>query len=52
VGNGAREHAIARKLAQEDVELWAAMSKLNPGIAALSSRVEIMDINDPGEYTS
>ncbi|HUV35224.1 MAG TPA: phosphoribosylamine--glycine ligase [Candidatus Desulfaltia sp.] len=51
VGNGAREHAIARKLAQEDVELWAAMSKLNPGIAALSSRVEIMNINDPGEYT-
>jgi phosphoribosylamine--glycine ligase len=51
VGNGAREHAIARKLAQEDTELWAAMSKLNPGIAALSSRVEIMDINNPTEYT-
>ena len=51
VGNGAREHAIAKKLAQEGDVLWAAMSKLNPGIAALSSRVEIIDINDPKEYS-
>lgn len=51
VGNGAREHAIAKKLAQEDLELHAAMSRMNPGIARLSKRVEIMDINDPTQYT-
>jgi len=50
VGNGAREHAIAKKLAQEDLGLVAAMSRLNPGIAALSERVEVFDINDPAEY--
>lgn len=50
VGHGAREHAIAKKLAQEDLELVAAMSRLNPGIAALSERVDVFDINDPAEY--
>ncbi len=50
VGHGAREHAIARKLAQEDLELVSAMSRINPGIAALSERVEVFDINDPAEY--
>ena len=50
VGHGAREHAIAKKLAQEDLELVAAMSRLNPGIAALSERVEVFDIDDPAEY--
>jgi len=51
VGNGAREHAIAKKLAEEDLELHAAMSRLNPGIAALAGRVEVMDINDTGNYS-
>ncbi len=50
VGHGAREHAIAKKLAQEDLELVAAMSRLNPGIASLSERVEVFDIDDPAEY--
>ena len=50
VGHGAREHSIAKKLAQEDLELVAAMSRLNPGIAALSERVEVFDIDDPAEY--
>jgi len=50
VGHGAREHAIAKKLAEEDVELHAAMSRRNPGIAGLSRRVEIMDINDRDSY--
>ncbi len=50
VGNGAREHAIVKKLAQEDIAITAAMAKLNPGIAALSKRVEIMDINDVNGY--
>jgi len=50
VGNGAREHAIVKKLAQEEVEITAAMAKLNPGIAKLSKRVELIDINDPSQY--
>ena len=50
IGHGAREHAIAKKLAQEDLEIVAAMSRLNPGIAALSERVEVFDIDDPSEY--
>ncbi len=51
VGNGAREHAIVKKLAQEEVEITSVMAKLNPGIAKLSKRVELMDINDPAIYT-
>ena len=50
VGHGAREHAIARKLAQDDVELYAAMGRNNPGIAQLSKRVEIFDILNPEPY--
>jgi phosphoribosylamine--glycine ligase len=50
VGNGAREHAIAKKLAEDGVEVHAAMSRRNPGIAGLSERVKIMDINDPELY--
>lgn len=50
VGNGAREHAIAKKLAQEKIEITSAMAKLNPGIAALSARVELIDINDISQY--
>ncbi len=50
VGSGAREHAITKKLAEEDVELTAAMSRLNPGIASLCEKVDIMDIDNPEEY--
>lgn len=50
VGHGAREHAIARKLAEEDVELHAAMSRRNPGIAGLARRVEIIDLTKPESY--
>ena len=50
VGNGAREHAIVRKLTQEDIEITAAMAKLNPGIAALSEKVVLMDINNLDKY--
>ena len=51
VGNGAREHAIAKKIAEEQVELLAAMAKLNPGIAALSKQVDIMDLNKLENYS-
>jgi phosphoribosylamine--glycine ligase len=50
IGNGAREHAITKKLSEEDLELVAAMGRLNPGIANLCKRVEIIDINNPKEY--
>ncbi len=50
VGHGAREHAIAKSLAQSEVELHAAMGRRNPGIAALSKRVEVMDITDTKLY--
>jgi phosphoribosylamine--glycine ligase len=50
VGNGAREHAIAKALARSDVELYAAMARRNPGIAGLSKEVVILDINDTEAY--
>ncbi|MGD2200937.1 MAG: phosphoribosylamine--glycine ligase [Candidatus Bathyarchaeota archaeon] len=51
VGHGAREHAITKALSRSDVELQAAMSRMNPGIAALSEKVEIMDINEVEDYS-
>lgn len=50
VGHGAREHAIAKALAGDGIELHAAMGRRNPGIAGLSKSVKIMDINDTGSY--
>ncbi len=50
VGNGAREHAITKALAKSDVEIVAAMSRRNPGIASLSREVEIIDINNTELY--
>lgn len=46
VGNGAREHAIAERLA-EDCELYSLMSKKNPAIAQLSKEHRICDIESP-----
>jgi phosphoribosylamine--glycine ligase len=45
VGNGAREHAIAEKIAQ-DAELYSVMSKKNPAIAQLSKEYWICDIEN------
>jgi phosphoribosylamine--glycine ligase len=50
VGNGAREHAIAKKLHEDGAEIVAAMAKRNPGIASISKHFEIMDINRPENY--
>lgn len=50
VGNGAREHAIAERLAQ-DAELYAVMSKKNPAIAQLSKEHWICDIEDAGSVS-
>ncbi len=46
IGNGAREHAIAKRLA-EDSELYVVMSKKNPAIAKLCKAYWICDIEDP-----
>ena len=51
VGNGAREHAITKKIAEEPVDIIAAMAKLNPGIASLSKQVDIMDLNKLENYS-
>ncbi len=50
VGNGAREHAIAKALVESGVELYSAMARRNPGIAGLSKKSVIMDINNIGLY--
>lgn len=50
VGHGAREHAIVKKLREEDIELYAAMSRRNPGIAKVTSRVEIIDLTKLENY--
>lgn len=50
VGQGAREHAITKKLAEEDVELHVAMARMNPGIANLAKSTEILDINVADNY--
>ena len=46
VGEGAREHVIAEKLAQ-DSELYAVMSRKNPAIAQLSKKYWIAKTTDP-----
>ena len=46
VGNGAREHIIAERLAK-DCELYSVMSRKNPAIAQLSKRHWVCDIEDP-----
>jgi len=51
VGNGAREHALVKKLAEEHIDLSVAMSKLNPGIASLSKNVDIIELDDTLEYS-
>jgi len=50
VGHGAREHAIVKKLMEEDIELHAAMSRRNPGIAKVASRVELFDLTRLENY--
>jgi phosphoribosylamine--glycine ligase len=46
VGNGAREHIIAERIAA-DAELYSVMSKNNPGISRISKKHWICDIHDP-----
>ncbi len=39
VGGGAREHAIVKALAKQDVEIYTVMKNRNPGIAKLSKDI-------------
>ncbi|NYZ77149.1 phosphoribosylamine--glycine ligase, partial [Candidatus Micrarchaeota archaeon] len=48
VGNGAREHAIAERIAG-DAELYAVMSKKNPAIAKLCRRYWLCNIENASE---
>jgi len=45
IGNGAREHAVAEKMA-ENSELYVFMSSHNPGIARLAKETKIGKLND------
>ncbi|NHJ48353.1 MAG: phosphoribosylamine--glycine ligase [Asgard group archaeon] len=46
VGQGAREHAIAKALKKSDLELYAFMKTKNPGIAQLATEVKLAPLND------
>ncbi len=46
VGNGAREHAIAEAICTQDVDLYAYMSRKNPGISRLCKDYALGDILD------
>jgi phosphoribosylamine--glycine ligase len=46
IGGGAREHAMAKAAARDDIELFAYMGNMNPGIAALSKAYVVGDVLD------
>ena len=46
IGGGGREHAIARSLAESEVDLYACAGNRNPGIAAVARDVETLDVTD------
>ncbi|WP_302080845.1 phosphoribosylamine--glycine ligase [Salinibaculum rarum] len=47
VGGGGREHAIARALADSNVDLYACAGNKNPGIARLAEGFETLDTTNP-----
>ncbi|GAB3026291.1 phosphoribosylamine--glycine ligase [Natronobiforma cellulositropha] len=47
LGGGGREHAIARALADSDVDLYACAENKNPGIAGLVTEFETLETTDP-----
>ena len=46
IGNGAREHAIAKQVVRSGGTLYALMDKLNPGIAKLAKNYYISKLTD------
>jgi len=49
VGQGAREHAIAKALKKSDIDLFSFMKAKNPGIATLSKKIKIAKLDDYNE---
>ena len=47
VGGGGREHAVARALADSDVDLYACAGNRNPGIVELSDGFETVETTNP-----
>ncbi|MHA1638017.1 MAG: hypothetical protein ACTSUB_08385 [Candidatus Thorarchaeota archaeon] len=47
IGNGAREHAIAKALVESDVNLHVHMDKKNPGISRIVDSFTVGTILDP-----
>ena len=47
IGGGGREHAIARSLADSEVDLYACSGNRNPGIARLASGFETLETTEP-----
>ncbi len=52
VGNGAREHAIAKTVHRFGHEIYAVMDKLNPGIAKISKNYLICKLSEFEKITS
>ena len=46
IGNGAREHAIAKKIVENDGKLYSYMERENPGIADISKKYILGDLSD------
>ncbi len=46
IGNGAREHAIAKKIVENEGILYSYMSRENPGIADLSKKFSVGKLED------
>ncbi|MHA2256313.1 MAG: hypothetical protein ACXAAM_09585 [Candidatus Heimdallarchaeaceae archaeon] len=46
IGNGAREHAIAKKIVENDGKLYSYMERENPGIADISKKFVVGDLSD------
>ena len=52
IGNGAREHAIAKQVVKSGGTLYALMNKLNPGIARLAKDYYISKLTDLSKISS
>ncbi|MHA1738149.1 MAG: phosphoribosylamine--glycine ligase [Candidatus Heimdallarchaeota archaeon] len=46
IGQGAREHVIAKALKKSEIELYAFMKSKNPGIAKLSTKFVLAKLDD------
>ena len=46
IGNGAREHAIAKKIVENDGKLYSYMERENPGIADISKKFVLGGLTD------